>query len=331
MKKNDLNDTTVPEVIVYISADSIYKHSIVEITFKASVPFSIASSGKVLTINCGNKTENGMIEAIQKDEIYLIEFEALDWFQERNTNNLRTVGPHNSYGMRFYPFVSSFLKGSIVLEKGSITSFILDLPDDFRLIWNYAQVTAPNGENGKLDHAYGPERSKYLFTWGNNRKSRGEYSIQIPVRLSGTKLFSLTHFPLYYWVVSLFGVGAAALHDKTSILFAAIVAVWVFMLRRWGLSNTPQRNTLLTRGYIIAGTIILIWGINWELFLTWGKSISIYFRSIWLITFPAIVSAILIIVFRSLLRFNLEGRLPTLIENYWSREIEKAHFRQPRN
>jgi len=307
-------------ITVYISADSIYEHSSVEITLTSESPFSVQVSGEIITLSSGKrKPDKPIIEAVKNNGAFQIKVELLRWLEERTVRHTRGLGPQNQYGMRFYPFVSSFLKGSITAQKSAINSVIVDLPDDFRLIWYRATVKSPNGKAAKLDHAYGPKRSKYLFTWAAEDKSVGEYAIKIPVRLGGSKILRLAEFPIFYWLLALVGVAIAAVQNKPSILVAAIAGVWTFMLRQWGVSNLPQRTTILTQGYIIAGTVILLWGVIWWKSQFWG----------YIMIAPVLIVTSLL--YKSLRKFSYEGVLPELIERYWSKRIAKIDKRQARH
>jgi len=304
-------------ITVHINTDSIYEHSSVAITLKAESPFSAQLSGEIIAISSGKRNpKQSVIHATKRDDSYEIKVELLHWLTERTVRHSDGAVPHNKYGMRFYPFVSSFVSGTITTYELPINVIILELPDDYRLIWYGAKVSSPNGKTAKLDHAYGPQRSKYLFTWPEENNLKGEYGIKIPVRLGGSMILRLVEFPIFYWFLALVGVAIAARQNNPSILIAAVVGVWTFMLRQWGASNLPQRTTILTRGYILAGTFVLLWA------LVWWNSQSLGF----ILSVPVLVLTLLI--YRSLSKFGYEGLLPPKIEKYWSKQIAKIDKKQ---
>ena len=303
-------------ITVYISSDSIYEHSSIELTLISELAFSVKISGRMIVLKSGKANLENTIQATHNNGVFVVKAELLGWFKERTVKDGQGAGPENKYGMRFYPFVSSYLSGTITIHKSKINSIIVDLPDDFRIIWYGARVVSPNDEIAELDHAYGPERSKYLFWWPSVQESNGDYKIQVPVRLGGSKMLKLAEFPVFYWLLALMGVAIAAAQNKPSILIAAIVGVWTFMLRQWGNSNLPQRTTILTHGYIFAGVTVLLWGIVW-----WKSQLLGY-----LLTLP--IFFIAFSIYKCLRQFGYKGVLPRRIEEYWSRQIYRIDRRQ---
>ena len=305
-------------ISLLIKADSIYQDSIVEISATATKQFKIAFQGKILNIIFGTLTDkqNSEVVAIEKDGIYIVSLQIAGWFSEREVYKTDETGPHTKYGMRFFPFISSFLLGEFNTSNLSINSVILDLPDEFRLIWYGAEILNPNNVKGELKHSKGKDRSKYYFLWNGVNDQAGRYKFKIPVRIGGTELLRLTYFPAYYYILALCAVTLSAFADKISILIAAIAGTWTFMLRHWGRSNLPQRNTLLTHLYVIAGIYIFIWGFAWKRFHFWASFLII----------PTVI--FLMLFFRSLRKFNLEGILPSIIRKYWSHQIKKIDQKQ---
>ena len=300
-------------ISLLIKADSIYQDSIVEISATATRQFKVAFKATILNVISGtlNDKQNCEVVAIEKDGIYILSLQITGWFSEREVYATDETGPHTKYGMRFFPFVSSFLFGNLTTSNLPINTVILDLPDKFRLIWYGAEILNPNNVKGELKHSKGKDRSKYYFLWNDQNEQAGQYKFKIPVRIGGAELLRLTYFPAYYYILALCAVTLSAFADKVSILIAAIVGTWTFMLRHWGRSNLPQRNTLLTHLYIIAGIYIFIWGFAWKRFHFWALFLII----------PTVI--LLVLFFQSLRKFNLEGILPSIVTKYWSRQIKK--------
>ncbi len=225
----------------------------------------------------------------------------------------------SQYGMRYYPFVSSFLKINVQAKDQPLSRVVIDLPEEFRAIWYGANVLSPKKARAVLNHSYGEKRSKFFFYWNEPCDKVGTTELSIPFRLGSTSLLKIVQFPMYYWLLSLFVIAAASFTDKISIFLASIAGTWIFMLRYWNSSNLPQENTVLTRGYIIAGGFAPIWGLSWKSF-GW---ISI----LWLVPLWCIVGYV-----QSLVKqFKYTGLLPEALEKYWVRQITKADLRQKDN
>jgi hypothetical protein len=305
---------------VRLSTNSIYAHSIIVFKAISQEEFSVEfSSGKILSVLLGRVEETFRIFSVKNGDQHVIEIEILNWINEKVVNRNKPAGksnPENRYGMRYYPFVSSMIEGGFKVNGGNLIAIILDIPDKFRIIWYGAEIKDPNGVRSEIDHSYGKDISTYIFQWNGDTIGKGYFEIKLPVRIGASSILNLVNFPLFYLILALIGVSLASLADKPSYLVAAIATSWVFMLRRWRSSNLPQRNTILTHGYIIAGTIVLLWGIAWK----WLQLHALFF------TVPIIV--LFFLLQKALRKYGLEGELPDYIASYWSNKIKIADKKQ---
>lgn len=307
---------------IRLSANSIYVHSIIVFRAIAQEEFSIEfSGGNILSVLSGRTENLFQICSVKNGDQHIIEVEILNWISEKVVNHSDPTGknnPENRYGMRYYPFVSSLIEGGFKINGGDLTVIMLDIPDEFRIIWYGAEIKNPNGVRSEIDHSYNKDISTYIFQWNDNTVGDDDdyYEIKIPIRIGASSIFHLVNFSLFYLLLALIGVSFASLADKPSYLVAAITASWVFMLRRWGSSNLPQRNTILTHGYIIAGIILLIWGIVWK---------CLQLRAL-VFTVPAII--LFVLLQKAIKKYGVEGELPDYIASYWSNKIKKADKKQ---
>lgn len=304
--------------VVVITSDSIYRHSVAQIDISSELPFQVALTGQIIQVETGRQTRNNFIESILTGDLYGISVKAMDWFVEQKVDEREPDGTSNFYGMRFFPFVSSFVTGKIAISGTYIRSVILDLPDSFRVMWEGQQVCDSKGNRAKLDHAYSPLRSQYVFRWPGRKivAEEGEYPVYIPVRYSGTFLFKVAEYPLYYGVISLMAIALAAMAENIGIMFGAVVAVYGFMLRSLLVAGMPQRSTILTHSYIIAAAGMTLWGI---LFHFWGIC--------------SLVAALPIVyavyrVQQTIRYFSDTGVLPQTVAYYWSKRIMKREIAQ---
>ena len=305
-------------VTLKVSTNSIYSHSISKVEASAPSPFSIKlSTGVILSLARGRQ-EKGVISATSDGDIFVIRFEVLDWIVERPISTRESSDknmPGYRYGMRYYPFISSYIQFDLNVNNGSLHCLILEIPDEFRVIWYAASVRDPDGEPFGIDHSYSRDISTYIFT-KDEMGPEGEYKIFIPVRTGATEILKIVSFSMFYYFLALIGVALASFSAKSSILIASIATAWVFMLRRWGNSNLPQRNTILTHIYIGAGGFLLFWGAMWEIL------------SLTALAFAIPILILYLLAGKALRLFNLEGYLPAYIVRYWSRQIVKADTQQ---
>lgn len=311
-------------ITILISANSIYENSLSTVKLIARKPFWVILCGTVISILQG-RVAGEYILAKEKDGIYSVEAEIIGLFRERRIDESRIEDEHtdiasNTYGMRFYPFVSSEITGKIAVRRLPISSIIFDLPDAFRFIWKDSFIKNPSGDKSFLSHSYGQDRSRYVFRW-SQKSIEGEYILDnLPVRLGGATLLKLTEFPTIYLVFYLIAISIIAFADW-KLLAGTIIAVWLFMLQQFNSANVPQRSVFLRSLYTVEGVIIAVWGIVWELTILFSKNCPfLYFFT------PLLASCLIFIivsVFRSIKTFEYTGKFPKSLENYWTETIIK--------
>ncbi len=305
-----MNNGDNNRLLVSLSADSIYRHSIVRLSIFGEMPFKAQLPGKLLMLIHGVYSDNSSqwIKSSSIEGKHNIQADLLNVITEKKVQNITSFGPEASYGMRYYPFVSSLIASKIVVDTGVISSIVIDLPDVYRLIWYKSKVAQANGQFANLDHAYNPEHSKYLFSW-NEQYLSNAVNLDISIRHGSSHMLELVSFPIFYFVLALIGVAIASLPNKSGLVGAAIVAAWTFMLRKWGSSALPQRDTILTFSYIIAGAIISFWGLTWILVKYWALlGIVIVIPFVWISIYAGKT-------------YSLEGCLPDSLAKFWSKHI----------
>ncbi len=298
------------KIYLQIKADSIYAHSLVIIHLSSDMPFSFQIKGEIISLVKG-KIDGLDIRSIKEENTYVAYAEVLGLLNERPIFPGIVGGPQNSYGMRYYPFVSSCLNLEVHTFTAQIESVVIDLPDAYRIIWDEVEIEGVENSSSLLKHAYGPERSKYLISLNPSNHHKQILKILIPMRLGGARLLKLAHFPIYYWILSLLATSLAALQDDILILVAAIGAVWTFFLQQWSNSDLPQRNTLLTHLYLLSGASILAWGVFWKL-------LNLY---AFVLLIPIFIIAL--IITRALRHFEKHGKLPIRLNKYWKKRINR--------
>lgn len=301
-------------IAVEIVAASIYEHSVVTVRFTAATEFRASISGEIISVRRGARAGD-LFQSHAKDGVHGIELELIGLFQETRIRSTEPIADahgetaHKQYGMRFYPLVSSQILGDIRTEVLTVTHVLIDLPDAYRVIWHLAQVTFGDGSRAQLRHGYGPERSRYVFSWKALANGRDKVKLRIGVRLGGPALLRIAQFPVYYAWLALFIVAVASFAEADTVILGAIGAAWLFMLQQWIGSSLPQRSTLLTWLYLCEGLTVAAWGLAWRAF-GWGAAIMVL---------PIGLASILIL--RALSFFHHNGRLPPRAERLWHGQV----------
>lgn len=297
-------------VSVYITADSVYLDSLATITLSSSTQFEVSVSNSIIDIPKGilsNTTKR--IKSIESDSRQVVEIIVTGIFQERQVSDRFKTNLMNAYGMRFYPFISSLVKSEVLVSNQPINIVLIDLPDSYRILWSEANVMDGSSSKAFIKHAFGTDRSTYIFRWNERLDESKVVNLNVAVRLGGKALLRITNFPFIYWLLSLFIIAIASTSDKTSILLASIGAAWIFMLRQWNLSNAPQENTLLTHAYLVHGAFIPIWAGSW------------YFYSYWSLLWAPVISFFVYTINSSTQLFKKKGILPRVLAEYWLKKV----------
>jgi len=300
-----------------IEADYIYRFNTASLEFTSSSFFriSIKSSITIIEVSKGqydSKSEAYMAE--EKEGKFTLKLLALGLFNEIPLQNSERLNEAiNSYGMQSFPFISS----SLVLEFTSLSlpikTIILDIPDNFRIIWYRWKAQNHSGDDAIINHSYSPSKASYLFTW--KESSIGDYKIDVLLRLGGSSLWQIAHFPILYFYVGLVAISVASFHEQNSVLFAAIIAVWVFLMGHWAKINMPQQNTIATKMYVFFLISSFFWGMMWEIH--------------WLLGALSIPLVLLIVnSFNNAVKFfNQEAILP----QFWEQLFYKLNNRRDEN
>lgn len=254
-------------VFLEIRAESIYLHSIATLIYSSPKSFKInfQEGIEVIRLLKGKRRIDGSVLSQKKGRSYVVEALVMGLFKEREALSVvYERGLCICYGMSFYPFVSSFIRGTIFCSN-RVDNISLVLPDMFRLVFCESSIRQ-NGRSSALRHSYGKESSSFIFSWKDEICDLAGYNLDfdISVRYGGVTLLRMTQFPIYYWIIALLGVSVLSFNENVSIVVGAIATVWLFLLQRWNNSFVPRKDTLLTRFYLVYGAVLGGWGILWK-------------------------------------------------------------------
>lgn len=315
-KKYTEND----QVTLKIYAESIYMHSISVISIYSTerIDISLSPELEIIQVTKGKRKVGNTIQSKKENDHNIIELSVMGLFDEKKVIPYKyddKLGNH--YGMRFYPFISSFIKGTICCSK-KIDIISITIPDMFNFIFFQSEIKQ-NNTKSILRQSFGKDYSKYIFSWKDEVKvnSKNIIELNIPVRLGGRSILRIIQFPIYYWLAALTGIALLSLSsDKANIVIGAVVTAWLFMLQRWDSSSLPQKDTLLTKLYLVFGIILGLWGVAWIII---KMKAAILLVPIFIIVY---------ITLKSVNYFILTGELPSCFATIYAKTIIKNDIRK---
>ena len=320
-------------VSIRIQSEAIYLHSIAVLSFSSDSPFLVGlpSTLDVIQVTKGkratpdNESEGTLLFQSHKTErkTHSVEVSAIGLFDERNASwGHDELG--NRYGMRFYPFVSSIIRGKFTCSQ-QIESIIIEIPNSYRFIFAQSSITQ-NETPSLLRHSYGEDNSLYVFTWDKEEvKSADEYQLfaDVSVRYGGRSLLRIVQFPIFYWLGAVIAIALLSLTENIYVVLGAVAAAWVFLLERWDSSSLPQKGTILTHFYLLFGAVLLIWGIMWH-----------YLGIKTLYLMGPVILLMFILALWGTKRFNETGELPGWFARFYAEKViglDRKRARRKRN
>lgn len=300
-------------VFIEIYFDNIYSFATGKMKCYSSAPFSIKFSNAATLVGLeSGLIDNGVIKSTTDKGMEIIKFSVLGLISEKSIQCADQKGTVESYGMQYFPFISSTVNLNFNIKDNCLQAITLTFPDIYRVIW-FRQHIKINDNMMSMTHSQGEKESSYTFLRrfdeASPTHSAGEdieecIQGEIPIRLGGKEYLRIVTFPLLYFGVSLLAVSLLAMQDKPNVTFGAMAAFWVLMLRNFGAANAPQLNTVLRDIYFILGGGLLLWAAIWEVFEL--KALAATLPVFWLYYLLRVVNK----------KFSQEGVLPTFIEKF---------------
>lgn len=300
-----------------ISADSIYQGSICRLIASSHEQFNVSPRARILAYAKGTPFSTGIGSAEDKGK-HSVELSVVGALTETSTG-YGTSGSASQYGMSYFPFVSShfFLEVSVTSELSDI---VVEVPSNFRIIWQSARAISPTGEIASLGTSYGEKVSTYIFSW-KGPQPKGCFLVEFDIRVGGPSLLKAAYFPVYYYVIALVAVAAAGTAEYTNVFLGALAAAWVFLLRHVNSCDIPRRNVFLFHSSVLLGLFLLLWGCTWRL--------SRYYHNEWIIAVEVLMAASIVVGgFRAVRLFEASGTLPLWITHLWGYFITRGENRQ---
>ena len=299
---------------IHLEADSIFAGTLLRVTVRAQQPFAVRVHPEPIELVSGCQDRStGKCVPMQRDGVHLLEYVTTGAFVETQLAPCTEEGPAFRYGMRFFPFFSSTCTATFEFDAPIVRAVLLDIPEEYRTIW-YRSLVEGNGESAQQQHSLGNLRSTFIFEF---ERLQASCRCAILLRLGGQRLTELVRYPLSYWLVAL--VGLAVLYDASfRIVLGAVSVLWAFMLRQWRQAKAPQRSTLLTRAYVGAGILSLLWATFWKSVGLWASvALPVVFGAAWW-------------GLRVTRFFEENGQLPRRLARHWQRVIQAADRKQRR-
>jgi hypothetical protein len=298
-------------VFIEISFDNIYSFATGRIKCYSNKPFSIEFSRTATLVGLeSGLIDNGVIKSATDKGMEIIKASIIGLISEKPILCADQNGTVESYGMQYFPFISSTVNLNFNVKNNCVQAITLTFPDTYRVIW-FRQHIKINDNMMSMTHSQGEKESTYVFLRTFDKTSEPHSTDEdidecvngeIPIRLGGKEYLRIVTFPLLYFGVSLLAVSLLAMQDKPNVTFGAMAAFWGLMLRNFGVANAPQLNTVLRDMYFILGGGLLIWTTIWEVFEL--KALVAILPVAWLYYLLRVVN----------ITFSQEGVLPAFIE-----------------
>lgn len=187
-------DTRTPGAVIRLQADSIYTGSILRVLVQARQPFTVRVAPDPVQVVRGRmESACGALSAQEKDGIYDLEYVTTEAFVESRVTPGTEEGPAYRYGMRFFPFFSSTCSTRLTFDSRILTAVVLELPDDYRMIW-YKSTVEPGHGSAERQHSFGASRSSYVFRFSTPTDS---CTCDILLRLGGQSITELVRYRLH--------------------------------------------------------------------------------------------------------------------------------------
>lgn len=295
------------KIHVNIKFDNIYSFAIGEVRCQGEQAYTIKFDQdiRIISLESGTLTSRNTLCASEDQGKYVLEFSCVGLVIQRAFRQMVEDTGLDSYGMQYYPFISSEIVCRASTQNAIVDTLTVNLPDAYRVVW-FRQDARQNGKLATMNHSQGEEQSVYVFYWNDDEYeiSGSDLNLRLPVRLGGREYLRILLFPAWYYLLSLVGVFLLALQDKPNVTFGGVAAAWVLMLRHFNRANAPQLNTVLRDIYVILGLFLLLWAIAWE-------AIG-YFALVFVVPIVLVVR-----IFTKITQeFKREGVLPRKIETF---------------
>jgi hypothetical protein len=312
----------VQRAAVQVSVDvhDIYSSSTVHLRAQSTDQFALElGHGHIFEIDTGVRVSSESAASSASGEVHALDLNVTGVFGQKPVESGETIslggGPGVSraeYGVRFFPFISSILDLSFRLTGGEISSVVVLVRPEIRLLWDLAKVdTASNNGVDQLDeptiviaHSPGGWRQALIF----DEQRPDAFAITLPAVASGRLLTRSVLYPLVVWFGSLVTVFAAAQLLNTDAIVAAVGASWTLGLREWLLSERAHQITLGQALLVAQGLSVSIWAAALVWIPTWacvGVVAVLATGGAWLI--------------RTAASFEYTTVLPTLLAKTWGR------------
>lgn len=251
---------------------NIYSHSLVIISASADKPFKIELDDTIKIVGVKNGTKLGKFlksEIDNNKHSVVIEIGGLvDENKLANVDLLSDRGTVKTYGMQYYPFISSYINKSLKFYDAVISSLKIELPNNYRAIWFKTNIQSIYGPF-QIFNSVSSDKCTYYFIPGYDlslQKNADFVSISIYFRLGANEYARILTYPFFYWLIILLTLCILALDNKPNATFAALAAYLTIMIRNYRLADTPQQNTILRDIYIFFVSTAFVWAIIWEVF-----------------------------------------------------------------
>ena len=305
--------TGTAEITLQLAGDYIMPNSVVTATASSADPFGLVFSGELLSVSRGQRDADGTAHSVEHDGRQQIEVELGSWIKamplDPDPARNERRGYAANYAGRFYPFVSSLLRGTVRVPRqddARLATVIVRFPDPYRPGWGERNVLSDGGERADCVDTPSAGGWTNYFRWATPVYAA---EIILPLRLAGPTLSRTFGFPFGYWMLSLAAIALASLVAEPDAVAAAIIAIIGFFIQQWSRTERPHRLSLASALYTLISLLAVVWGVAWILFGWWAAWLLLPYGA------AALWAAI------ATYRFTRTGQLPRSVAFGWQRAL----------
>lgn len=305
-------------VFVEMAFDNVYASAVGRLKCTASDTFALTLPGpaRLVALEVG-EVEGGCLRPVLDKGVYTLKLSVCGLVREAPLGCAEAGGPVATYGMQYYPYLSSVVEVDLRVTGGQVACLALALPEACRVIWFRALEGAcvMNGVPARMQHSQGEKESAYLFLPPARRQAGApacRVQASVPVVLGGKEYMRALILPACYFVVSLLLVPLLAQEDRFTVTFGAVLAFAVFVVRNLVTANVPQFNTVLRDIYLAFIAALFVWACAWAFGRTVAGGALLVLAAL-----PAL--GLLAALWRMGRQYKTAGALPGRLERFFYR------------
>lgn len=266
-------------VFIEVILDNVYSSAMGRLKCTSSEQFTLKlpEANRLVALEVG-EVEGECLKSMLDKGVYTLKLTICDLIHEVPIGCAEADSSVATYGMQYYPYLSSVVQLDIQVIGTHVACLTLVLPEAYRVIWFQALEGACMMDDipARMQHSQGEKESAYIFLPTRQAcASACRIQAKVPVVLGGKEYMRALILPVCYFVVSMLLVPLLALEGKLTVTFGAVLAFAVFVVRNLVTANVPQFNTVLRDIYLAFVAALFVWAFAWGFGARMGNTLLV--------------------------------------------------------